>query len=123
MEKDVWVEFSEQASQDYAALQQTVLREKSAGKENSFNMQLLKAIDREKANLKINPQHGTHIPRKYIPKAAAQRYGSNRLWKIDLVGYWRLIYTIVGDEVKIISFILEFMDHKKYDKVFGYKKR
>lgn len=32
-------------------------------------------------------------------------------------------YTIVGDEVKIITFVLEFMDHKKYDKVFGYDKK
>lgn len=34
-----------------------------------------------------------------------------------------MIYTITGDEVKIIAFILEFMDHKKYDKIFGYKKK
>ena len=84
---------------------------------------MLKAIEREKNNLKINPQHGTHIPRKYIPRQAVQRYGTDRLWKIDLVGYWRLIYTITGDEVKIVAFVLEFIDHKGYDKVFGYKKR
>lgn len=86
-------------------------------------MQLLKAIDREKNNLKINPQHGLHIPRKNISKAVASRYGTDRLWKIDLVGYWRLIYTITGDDVKIIAFVLEFMNHKEYDKIFGYKKR
>jgi hypothetical protein len=62
LKKDIWVEFSEKAIEDYTALQQAVLREKKASKENTFNMQLLKAIDREKANLKINPQHGTHIP-------------------------------------------------------------
>jgi hypothetical protein len=72
MKKEVWVEFSERAIEDYDTLQQTVLKEKTHGKENTFNMQLLKAIDREKANLKINPQHGTHIPRKNISKATAQ---------------------------------------------------
>jgi len=121
--KEVWVEFSEEANAEYAELQKQVILEQHQGKQNSFNMQLLKAIEREKNNLKINPQYGTHIPRKNIPKQANARYGTDRLWKIELVGYWRLIYTITGDEVKIITFVLEFMDHKKYDKVFGYKKK
>jgi len=119
--KEVWVDFSEEADKEYGALQKQVLLEQKQGKENTFHAQLLKAIEREKNNLKIDPQHGTHIPRKYIPKQAIKRYGTDRLWKRDLVGYWRLIYTIVGDEVKIITFVLEFMDHKKYDKVFKYK--
>src|SRR3989338_3954429 len=121
--KEVWVQFSEEANNDYTELQKQVIQEQQDDKENSTNMQLLKAIEREKNNLKIDPQHGTHIPRKYIPKEAIERYGTDRLWKIDLVGYWRLIYTLIGDEVKIVTFILEFMDHKKYDKVFGYKKK
>ena len=86
-------------------------------------MQLLKSIDREKDNIKIYPQYGTHIPRRNISKAVINRYGTDRLWKVDLVGYWRMIYTITGDEVKIIAFVLEFMDHKKYDNVFGYRKK
>ena len=121
--KDVWVQFSEEANNEYVELQKEVILEQEQGKTNSFNMQLLKAIEREKNNLKINPQVGTHIPRNIIPTRAIDRYGTDRLWKIDLVGYWRLIYTITGDEVKIITFILEFMDHKKYDKVFGYRKK
>jgi len=121
--KEVWVQFSEEANNDYTELQKQVIQEQQDDKENSTNMQLLKAIEREKNNLKIDPQHGTHIPRKYIPKEAIERYGTDRLWKVDLVGYWRLIYTLIGDEVKIVTFILEFMDHKKYDKVFGYKKK
>ena len=104
-------------------MQNKVLIEKEQGRDNSFNMQLLKAINREKANLKIDPQCGIHIPRKYIPKKLIERYGTDRLWKIDLVGYWRLIYTIVGDDVKIIAFVLEFMDHDRYNKLFGYRKK
>lgn len=123
MHKEIWVQFSEEANTDYIALQNNVIEEQKAGKENTFNMQLLKAIEREKNNLKINPQYGIHIPRKNISKGVTQRYGTDRLWKIDLVGYWRLIYTLTGDEVKVIAFVLEFMDHKKYDKVFGYSKK
>jgi len=123
MDKEVWVDFSEEADKDYRELQKTVISEKEQGVDNSPNIQLLKSIERATNNLKIDPQFGIHIPRKVISKAVVARYGTDRLWKINLVGYWRLIYTIVGDDIKIISFVLEFMDHKKYDKVFGYKKK
>ena len=123
MDKEIWIEFSEDADTDYQELQKKVIKEKEQGIDNSFNMQLLKSIERAKNNLKIDPQYGIHIPRKVISKAVLNRYGTDRLWKIDLVGYWRLIYTITGDEIKIIAFVLEFMNHKKYDKVFGYRKK
>ena len=123
MGKEVWVEFSEKTYNNYLELQKQAFLDKQQGKQNSFNIQLLKAIEREKNNLKINPQYGIHIPRKNIPKVLASRFGTDRLWKIDLVGFWRLIYTIVGDETKIIVLVLEFIDHKKYDKLFGYRKK
>ena len=81
--KEIWVDFSEDADCDYKELQKKAIEEKRQGIKNSFNVQLLKAIDREKANLKINPQHGTHIPRKYISKALAKRYATDRLWNTE----------------------------------------
>lgn len=123
MNKEVWVEFSEEADGDYQELQKKVIEEKGQGIDNSTNIQLLKSIERAKNNLKIDPQYGIHIPRRVISKSVVVRYGTDRLWKVDLVGYWRLIYTLTGDEIKIIAFVLEFMDHKKYDKVFGYRKK
>ncbi len=122
-EKEIWVEFSEEANKDYIELQKQALRDKEQGKEKTFAIQLLKAIEREKNNLKIDPQCGIPIPRNYISKVLFKKYGTNRLWKIDLVGYWRLIYTLTGDAIKIIAFILEFIDHKRYDKLFGYRKK
>tara|TARA_Y100000310_G_C20043351_1_gene517191 strand:- start:83 stop:457 length:375 start_codon:yes stop_codon:yes gene_type:complete len=121
--KEIWVQFSEDADADYQELQKKVIGEKEQDIANSPNMQLLKSIERAKNSLRIDPQFGIHIPRIVISKAVVSRYGTDRLWKIDLVGYWRLIYTITGDEVKIIAFVLEFMNHKKYDKIFGYRKR
>ena len=85
-EKEVWIEFDKEAYEDYIALQQQLIEEKACGKQNTFNAQLLKSIERAQNNLKIDPQHGTHIPRAHIPKALAKRYGTNRLWKIDLLG-------------------------------------
>lgn len=33
---------------------------------------------------------------------------------------WRLIYTIKDDKVDILSVILEWLDHKNYERRFGY---
>ncbi len=119
--KEVHVYFSDDANGMYQELQKRVLEQKKQGTENSFEIQLLKSIDREIGNLKIDPQKGRHIPRRNVPKQAVMRYKTDKLWKLDLVGFWRMIYTITGDQVKIITFILEIMDHDKYNKVFGYK--
>lgn len=120
-DKEVHVYFSEDANAMYKELQSKALEQRKIGIENSFDMQLLRAIDREINNLKINPQKGMPIKRSYISKQVINRYGTHKLWKIELVGFWRMIYTLTGDEVKIITFILEIMDHEKYDKVFGWR--
>ena len=65
--KDVAVYFSEEANITYKELQGRVSEQKKKGMENSQEMQLLKAIDREKINLKKNPQGGIHIPKRNIP--------------------------------------------------------
>ena len=119
--KEVHVSFSEDANSMYEELQSKAQGQKKEGIENSLEMQLLKAIDREIGNLKINPQKGLPIRRSYISRQVVQRYNTNKLWKIELVSFWRMIYTLTGDEVKIITFILEIMNHKKYDKIFGWK--
>jgi len=99
------------------------LREVTKEKEGKFHKQLLSAIEREKDNLFINPHRGIQISKKQIPKKYIDEHDVTNLWKINLPEYWRMIYTITGNELKIISILLEFMDHKRYDKVFGYRKR
>lgn len=34
-----------------------------------------------------------------------------------------MIYTLRGSEVEIIALVLDIIDHKDYDKKFGYRKR
>jgi len=92
-------------------------------KDSKFHKQLLMAIEREKDNLSVNPQHGIQIKKKQIPKKYITEYGITNLWKINLPDFWRMMYTITGNEIEIISILLEFMDHKKYNKLFGYKKK
>jgi len=91
--------------------------------DNKFHKQILDAIEREKNHLFTAPHRGIQIPKKQIPKEYINKYGVSNLWKINLPDYWRMMYTIVGNELEIISVLLEFMSHSDYNKLFKYKKK
>ena len=109
MDKEIVIKFDKDAHKEYEELQELVTQGTIAKKKPTYS-QLLSSINTALKNIKANSHYGDLIPRKYISR-------------VELVGYWRLLYTLIGDEVSIIAFILEFMDHKKYDKVFGYRKK
>ena len=70
--------------------------------------------------MKKDPFVGIKIPKKLWPKEYGKNYGINNLWKYDLPNAWRLIYTVKGDAVQIVAIILEWFDHKKYERKFKY---
>lgn len=84
---------------------------------------LYKWISRAIDDLGENAFCGTQIPKRLIPKIYIEMYGIDNLWKYDLPKGWRLIYTVADGDVCIISIILEWMNHKDYEKRFGYKKK
>src|SRR3989344_1246917 len=71
-------------------------------------------------NIEKNAFCGIQIPKKQIPKEYIQRYQVTNLWKYDLPKAWRLIYSIENQKICIISIILEWMNHKDYEKRFNY---
>ncbi len=79
---------------------------------------LQRAID----DLKQNPFCGIRIQTRLWPKEYTQKYGINNLRKYDLPNGWRVIYTIRGNEIEIISIIIEWLSHKEYERKFGYKR-
>jgi len=80
-----------------------------------------KSIVRTIHILKQNAFSGIQVPKRLIPKEYIKKYGINNLWKHDLCMGWRLLYTIVAeDQVKLISAILEWSDHKAYERRFCY---
>lgn len=81
---------------------------------------LYKWIYRAFEDLEENAFCGTRIRKKLIPRRYIKKYGVENLWKYDLPNGWRLIYSIAGNEIKVLSIILEWMDHKDYEKRFGY---
>jgi hypothetical protein len=60
-----------------------------------------------------------------ISKSASypKKYAVQNLWRVELTDYWRMLYTIKGDHVEIVCFVLEIIDHQTYDKRFGYSKK
>ena len=61
---------------------------------------------------------GIQIPKKLFPK---EYKNFDNLWKYNLPGAWRLIYTIKSpSKIEIITVILNWVSHKKYEKLFRY---
>ncbi len=87
---------------------------------NYEDKKLYEYISRAKEDLKNNPLSGTRVPERLIPKEYLKKWGVKALWKYNLPNAWRLIYTVIGDEVKIVSVILEWMAHKEYVRRFNY---
>ena len=80
-----------------------------------------KAMVRAILDLKENAFSGIQIPKRLIPKEYIKKYEINNLWKYDLPRGWRLLYTIApNNEVELISAILEWFDHKNYERKFKY---
>ena len=119
--KEVIVKLSEEADEVYQELNKIVGEEKLKGINSSFHQTLLRSINRVRNLLKQNPFAGDQVKKKQIPLKYIKIFDVNNVWRIELAGRWRLVYTITGNQIEIITFILDIFDHKDYDKVFGYK--
>lgn len=109
--KEVRIFLQGEAKEAYIALKQR--NDKEA-------VSLLNSIERIKEILKNNPMYGDPLRKELIP-AALRKQGIQNLYRVELSGYWRMLYTIEGSEVEILLFILEIIDHKKYSKLLGYR--
>jgi Txe/YoeB family toxin of Txe-Axe toxin-antitoxin module len=84
------------------------------------NPELHKFIERAIEDLKRDSFCGIAIAKRLIPKVYIKKYNIDNLWKYDLPGAWRLLYSVAGDKIKIVAIILEWLDHKEYERRFGY---
>lgn len=69
--------------------------------------------------LKINPEYGEKIPHRLIPR----NLNVSNLFKVNLSGYWRMLYSLEGNQIEIVAFVLYIVDHPTYNKMFGYRKK
>ncbi|MEK6981910.1 MAG: hypothetical protein AABX38_03175 [Candidatus Micrarchaeota archaeon] len=117
--RSVRVILKDQARLEFEELNIMVGEQQNKGETNSEEMQLLKSIQQKVEMLKLNPMYGDSIPKQQIPRDL----DVSNLFRVGLTNYWRMIYSLEGNQVEVIAFILYIIDHPTYDKMFGYKKR
>ncbi len=118
MNKPIRVIFLNEAKIDFEKLNEIIGEQNIRGAENTNEMQLLRSIKQKIEFIKANPFYGNNIEKVKIPKS----YDVQNLWRVELSQFWRMLYTIKGDQIEIICFILDIINHETYDKKFGYKK-
>lgn len=85
------------------------------------NSKLYKSITDTINLLKYEPTRGDHVEHNKIPEYYIKKFKVKTLFRIELIDYWRLLYSIHSfDDVGIGILLLEALDHKKYNKRFGY---
>jgi len=114
MNKDVEVKFSTEALQVFQYLANRSVHSK-------VERSLFNAITRKIELIKSNPLVGDNIAKVLIPRAYRDKYLVKNLYRVELPNFWRMLYTLTDEELKIIAFVVDVVDHKGYNERFGYK--
>lgn len=109
--REVKVFLNEQAMKSYLELKNRTDKE---------SRMLLNSIERVISILKQNPQFGEPIRKELIP-INLRRAGIENLYRVELSNFWRMLYTIEGTRIEVLLFVLKIIDHKEYNRLFGYK--
>jgi|SRR3989344_4824665 len=81
---------------------------------------LKKAILKAISDFKENAFCGERIKKGLIPKEYSKKYGIDNLLWYPLPNAWRLVYSIFANEGELTAMIVEYYDHKNYERKFGY---
>lgn len=83
--------------------------------------ELYKKLEKARNDIAHNAFCGRNVKKKLIPKALIQKHNINNLWIYNLSKDWRLLYNIATpDKIEILAIILDWMDHKDYEKLFKF---
>ncbi|MFA5382966.1 MAG: hypothetical protein WC356_07390 [Candidatus Micrarchaeia archaeon] len=93
--------------------------------ESKIEASILRAFNKKKELIKLNIHYGVSVPKYLIPSEYKQKYGITNLFRVELPNFWRMFYSLTDGETKIeiIAFVLDILDHDKYNKKLGYKKK
>lgn len=81
---------------------------------------LYKEIVRALESIRNNAFYGRNVKKELIPKEFKQKYGVDNLWIYNLRKDWRLLYSLANKEIEVIAIVLDWMDHKDYEKLFRF---
>lgn len=86
---------------------------------------ILRAIQKKVELIKVNIHYGIPVAKHLIPAEYKLKYGITNMFRVELPNFWRMLYTLTDGEstVEIVAFVLDIMDHKKYNKKLGYRKK
>ena len=123
LKKKITIKLVGDAEKAFNDLNKIVGEQRSQGITSSKDITLLNAINRLFDIIVSNPFYGENAKKDLIPKEYRQKYDADNLFIADLPDYWRIIYTLESDEIEIIAFVLDIIDHNQYNKKFKFRKR
>lgn len=121
--KTVIVKLSPEAEEIYNHLNKEV--GKTPPGKRTEEKQIFEAINKKVELIKANVHYGQPIGKSKIPEEYKRKYGITNLFWVQLPNFWRMLYSLTGGEreIEIIAFVVDILDHKKYNKKFGYKQK
>ena len=116
--KTVRVIFSPEAETVYKYLNEESTQSKT-------ERTILNALHQKTSLIKANYHYGNPVAKNLIPEEYKLKYGVTNLFRVELPNYWRMLYTLTDgeNEIEIVAFVLDILDHKEYNKKFGYRAR
>src|SRR3989338_8700748 len=111
IKKKITIKLIGDAEKAFNDLNKIVGQQRSQGITSSKDITLLKGINRIFDVIVNNPFYGENAKKGLIPVEYRQKYGADNLFIADLPDYWRMIYTMESDEIEIIAFVLDIINH------------
>lgn len=116
----VEIRFEKTAYEEYRELEHRANENRESVEARIF-FEVEKVINDLKKALENNRriEIGRAIPSDKLSSKLAKKLrkdGINIIRSVQLPEGWRMIYTIIGNEIKVIAFVLHLSDHKKYER-------
>lgn len=113
--KEVRVILSQEAGEVYKKLN-------AEAETNKQSRMLLNAVNNKIGLIKSNIHYGDPLAKDLIPEEYKQKYSAMNLFRVELPAFWRMLYTLTNnEEIEIVAFVLDIMNHPDYNRKFGYK--
>jgi hypothetical protein len=97
------------------------LSEEAAGDRTRLNKEQEKKLIWWRNRLAQDVTVGDPIRKSLVPVALKRSYEIHNLWRLELPGGWRALYTIASRPLgRPEVLILRIVSHKDYDRLFGY---
>jgi len=85
-----------------------------------IDSRLYKEIQKALNDISRNCFCGRHVRKKLIPRDLIQKFEIKNIWIYNLRKDWRLLYSVANDEAEVLSIVLDWMNHKDYERLFNF---